>query len=83
MTMSNGGNGLLSDAEAYHDMISAAVDLTNVYSRNGIVTGTFAVVMQHIILSAMVSFIRTCPSDAPSHLHLHIFYFSNQICPRH
>lgn len=44
MASAKGGNDLLIDAEAYHDMISVAVDLTNVYSRNGIVTGTFAVV---------------------------------------
>ena len=29
----------LSDAKAYHDFVSAAVDFTNVYARNGIVTG--------------------------------------------
>ena len=29
----------ISDAKAYHDFVSAAVDFTNVYARNGIVTG--------------------------------------------
>ena len=29
----------LSDAKAYHEFVSAAVDFTNVYARNGIVTG--------------------------------------------
>ena len=40
MVSSNDGNGRL-DAEAYHDMASAAVDLTNIYARNGIVSGKF------------------------------------------
>ena len=29
----------LQDAEAYHDMVSSAVDFTNVSARNGIITG--------------------------------------------
>lgn len=29
----------LSDADAYHEMVSAAVDLTSVYVRNGILSG--------------------------------------------
>ena len=31
----------LSDANAYHEFVSAAVDFTNVYARNGIVTGKY------------------------------------------
>ncbi|KAL7536414.1 hypothetical protein ACHAXR_007146 [Thalassiosira sp. AJA248-18] len=42
MTSSKNAN-VLSDAEAYHDMVSAAVDLANVYTRNGIVTATRSV----------------------------------------
>ena len=29
----------MSDADAYHEMVSAAIDLTNVYVSNGILSG--------------------------------------------
>ena len=31
----------ISDAEAYQEFVSAAVDFTSVYARNGVVTGKF------------------------------------------
>ncbi|KAL3795993.1 hypothetical protein HJC23_013050 [Cyclotella cryptica] len=37
--MSSSSPDEMSDADAYHEMISAAVDLTSVYVRNGIVSG--------------------------------------------
>ena len=38
MSASASSSGM-TDAEAYHEMVSAAVDLTSVYVRNGIVSG--------------------------------------------
>jgi acylaminoacyl-peptidase len=37
-----GGMASLKDVEAYHEMVSAAVDFTSIYLRNGIVTGEIA-----------------------------------------
>ena len=41
VSLKDGNNGRL-DAEAYQDMASAAVDLTQIYARNGIVSGKFS-----------------------------------------
>ena len=38
-SMSSASLDEMSDADAYHEMISAAVDLTNVHVRNGILSG--------------------------------------------
>ena len=37
-----GGMASLKDVEAYHEIVSAAVDFTSIYLRNGIVTGEIA-----------------------------------------
>ena len=39
----------LSDAKAYHEFVSAAVDFTNVYARNGIVTGKYKLLTCYVI----------------------------------
>ena len=39
MTLKNNKEDHISDAKAYHEFVSASVDFTNVYARNGIVTG--------------------------------------------
>ena len=36
-------NMTASDSDAYHDMVSASVDLTDIYERNGIITATRSV----------------------------------------
>ena len=50
MALSPDGNDL-SDAEAYHDMASASVDFTNVYARNGMVTGKFLIMFDFRLTS--------------------------------
>jgi hypothetical protein len=40
----------MSDADAYHEMVSAAVDLSSVYARNGILTGWLS---YHLMLSSL------------------------------
>ena len=47
MASSSNDNDLQSDAAAYHDMVSAAVDFASVYEKNGVVTGEFTFAMYY------------------------------------
>ena len=38
-SMASAAESKMTDADAYHEMVSAAVDLSSVYVRNGIITG--------------------------------------------
>ena len=61
-------NMTASDADSYHDMVSASVDLTDIYERNGVVTGEEELAF---------------PFDLQCHRDLLTTGYSNALCQGH